>query len=366
MLRTDRLPFPRPAPLHETLDLTVGAPAPKRAELAFADGSLIDPLQHPQLASLPVRAGFKLLGGCAIYSTLGRGGMGCVYRARDLNREIDVAVKCLRGNDVGRPQEALARFEREALVGSRLDHPNVVQVMRGGSSRGLNFLVMEYVHGETLRERVARRGASSLGEALGITQRAARGLAAAHRGGLIHRDIKPANLMLGTSGEVKICDLGLAKLLGSGVALTLERSVLGSPRYMAPEQWRDGRRAGPAADVYGLGATLYFLLAGQDGNQGTHIQEIQRDTEERAFPDLRLQNPQVPAEVAAVVARAVERDPTRRFRDCASLARALDSLAVGRETALIDAGNETQGALKQRLRPAPESLTTLGPGDFKR
>lgn len=237
MLRPDRLSCPTAAPLHETLSLTLDAPAP-------AHGFLTGPLQDPQLAALPTRAGCKLLDGCAIYSRLGRGGMGSVYRARDIDKEIDVAIKCLhRGSS--RPAEA--------LVGAQLDHPNVVQVMRGGESRGLHFLVMEYVHGETLRERVERRGASSLGEALGIAQRAARGLAAAHRGGLVHRDIKPSNLMLGTAGEVKVCDLGLAKLLGGGTALTLERSALGSPRYMAPEQWRDGRRAGPAADVYGTG-----------------------------------------------------------------------------------------------------------------
>ncbi|MFT7679998.1 MAG: serine/threonine protein kinase [Planctomycetota bacterium] len=358
MLRTDRLPLSESAPLHDTLSLTLDSPRLPR-------GFLPDPLQDPQLAALPQRTGFKLLDGCAIYSSLGRGGMGSVYRARDLAGEIDVAIKCLHPG-CSRPAEARARFERETQVGAQLDHPNVVQVLRGGESHGVRFLVMEYVHGETLRERVQRRGASSLGEAIGITQRAARGLAAAHQGGLIHRDIKPANLMLGTAGEVKVCDLGLAKLQGSDVALTLDRSVLGSPRYMAPEQWRDGRRAGPAADVFGLGATLYFLLAGEDGNQGKHLREIQEDTEQRGFPDLRLCNREVPAEVAQVVARAVERDPARRYADCASLARALDTLAIGRETTLLHAGNETRGALKQRLRPAPESLTTLGPGDFLR
>lgn len=313
-----------------------------------------NPMEDPLLRHLPDQAGFKILDTYVLYSTLGRGSMGAVYRARDLGMEIDVAVKCLIPGTNARARAAHARFRREARLGAALDHPNVVQVLRDGQFDGVDYLVMEYVHGETLRHRVTRDGAFDLGQALKIIRRASKGLAAAHNAGLVHRDVKPGNVMLGVTGEVKVCDLGLAKSVNSALELTRTRAVLGSPRYMAPEQWRDSGSAGPAADIYGLGATLYFLIAGKDANQGTSLDEIRRATRDDSFPDLRRVLPEVPPEISRLLARCVARDPGGRFRDGSALSKALEKITLNHASSTLRA--QVDDDLAGDLLPIDETV----------
>ncbi len=324
--------------------------------LAEEAGRGVDPLEDPLLRHLPIQAGFKMLGSCVLYSTLGRGSMGAVYRARELELEIDVAVKCLIPGTNAKARAAHARFQREAQLGAALDHPNVVQILRDGQFEGVDYLVMEYVHGETIRHRVRREGGLSLGESLKIIRRAAKGLGAAHRQGLVHRDVKPDNLMLGVGGEVKVCDLGLAKALNSGMGLTMRRAILGSPRYMAPEQWRDSGSAGPAVDVYGLGAVLYFLITGQDANQGTCLDQIRRTTRDEPFPDLRRVLPDLPPSVSRLADRCVARDPGGRFADCGALGRALEKIQLDHGAAMLRAEPSSSTSSQGDLSPIDETV----------
>lgn len=341
-----------------TVSIDLDKTLPRRTQDVRSTVSSLDPREDPLLWLLPSQNGLKRMGSCALYSVLGRGSMGAVYLARDLELGIDVAVKCLLPDRMASRSSSVARFEREGQVGKTLDHPNVVQVLRRGASSGLRYLVMEYVHGETLRQRVARRGPSTLAEAIGIAKRAAQGLAAAHDRGLIHRDIKPGNLMLGTSGEVKVCDLGLAKGLACDGQLTQKHSVLGSPRYMAPEQWLGSCSVGPAADVYGLGATLFFLLTGKDGNQGVRLDEIREVTVERGLPSLGQVERNLPARLIQVVDRCVDRDARRRYSDCRALVRDLEFLAARFGSELLEAGRETSCALAQSRKSVPIELAS--------
>ena len=193
---------------------------------------------------------------------IGHGAMGAVYRARDPQLERDVAVKLIslaQAAGHGDPNEAAARFAREARVAARLHHPNVVTVFDFGEESEQLFLVMELVEGETLAQRLARGDFPGTVAALEIVAQTADALAAAHRVGVIHRDIKPANLLLPASGAVKVSDFGVAKAVGESTELTRTGTMVGSPAYMAPEQVQglelDGR-----SDLFSLGVMLYELL----------------------------------------------------------------------------------------------------------
>lgn len=193
---------------------------------------------------------------------IGRGAMGAVYRAHDPQLARDVAVKLISlvtAAGDGGPEEASARFVREARVAARLQHPNVVAIYDFGQQGDELYLVMELVAGETLAQRLARGAFPDVATALAIAAETAEALAAAHRAGVIHRDVKPGNLLLPTAGGVKVSDFGVAKAVGESTELTRTGMMVGSPAYMAPEQVQgmdlDGR-----SDLFSLGVVLYEML----------------------------------------------------------------------------------------------------------
>ncbi len=201
----------------------------------------------------------RTLGGFRIASRLGRGAVGTVYLAEQVVLRRPVALKVLSGARAGN-KEYLARFNREARAVARLVHPNAVQVYDVGEAEGYHYIALEYIDGESLSELLERRGRLPWRAALEITRQAASSLARAHEMGIVHRDIKPENLMLSRRGEVKVADFGLARL-GDDPAITHHGTILGTPFYMSPEQ-AQGKPAGPPADLYSLGCTLYHMLVG--------------------------------------------------------------------------------------------------------
>jgi hypothetical protein len=207
---------------------------------------------HPDLGA----AGYEILG------ELGRGGMGIVYLARRLALNRPCAVKMIRGGANAGP-EALRRFFTEAEAVARLRHPNIVQIFHSGRVGGLPFVELEYVEGGSL-DRTMDGTPWEAAKAAGLVEVLARAIAEAHRLGIVHRDLKPANILLDRDGRPKVGDFGLAKILDSDDGLTATYMVLGSPRYMAPEQ-AAGRThlIGRSTDVYALGAILYELLTGR-------------------------------------------------------------------------------------------------------
>jgi serine/threonine protein kinase/formylglycine-generating enzyme required for sulfatase activity len=274
------------------------------------------------------------LGEYRVLQRIGEGGMGTTYKALHARLEMVVALKVLRPPLTQDPA-AVARFHREMRAIGRLRHPNIVQATDAGDARGLLYLVMEHLTGETLSQRVRRAGPLPADEACRLVRAAARALQHAHANGLVHRDVKPSNLMLTSDGTVKLLDLGLALLQRSADAadpthLSAERAVIGTNDYMAPEQWRNASAVDARADQYSLGCTLYYLLTGEPPFAreagGTHFEKMEAHLT-RPAPDPSGSRPEVPAELGAVVRRLLAKSPDHRFPSMAEVVVALAPFA---------------------------------------
>jgi serine/threonine protein kinase len=263
---------------------------------------------------------------------IGQGGMGAVYRAWHERLKRPVAIKLLarhRQLDA----HALDRFHREMEVVGRLDHPHIVRAIDAGDDQGIHFLVMEFVDGLDLRQIVRRRGPLPIREACEVARQAALGLQHVHEHDLVHRDVKPSNLMLNAQGQVKLLDMGLARLHEPGDAiLTGEGELMGTYDYMAPEQGRDSHHVDIRADLYSLGATLYMLLAGQPPFGGlsynTLVKKMAALAREQPAP-LSDRRPAAPPALQAILDRLLAKEPDQRFATPQAVAEALAPFAAG-------------------------------------
>ena len=218
------------------------------------------PFEEPEVPPRDL-TGMTLGDDFLIQRLLGRGGMGEVYLARQQSLDRPVALKVLKPELIANPTY-LSRFEVEATVVARLNHPNIVQVFTMGRHHDLRYLAMEYVHGVNLRDLLVRKGPLGLIQALSVMRQTCRAMEAAAELGLIHRDIKPENLLMTTKGVVKVADFGLCREQGAkAMHLTQEGVTLGTPMYMSPEQVR-GHDLDHRSDLYSMGVTFYHLLSG--------------------------------------------------------------------------------------------------------
>ncbi len=277
-----------------------------------------------------------------IEKRLGRGGMGAVFRAVQAGFGRVVALKVAAFSDKPR-KDGVQRFLREAKVLARCDHENIVRIFDTGKARALPpetcllpgesagdiaFIAMEYVEGRTLDRVVAEEDPVDIGRAVGIARDVASALAYANERGIVHRDIKPANIIVTDAGEVKITDFGLAKSFeNSGLSgITMAGMMLGTPAYMAPEQIRDALRADHRADLYALGATLYFTLAGRPPFAGRGVTGVLRDVLNRLPPPVEDRRPDTPLALRRVLETCMAKDPSKRYPDAASLLADLDAV----------------------------------------
>ncbi len=285
------------------------------------------------LKGLKEQAGARVIGPVRLESRISKGGMGIVYRGRHVKLDIDVAVKFLLPNLANENPEYVVRFEREARMAAQLNNENLVRVFDVDSEKNYHYVVMEFVCGETARDRVARKGPLSESEAMEVVLGATRGLEAAHRKGIVHRDIKPENIMIDAAGIVKLADLGIAKMVGEGAPpeanITQPGFVMGTPSFMPPEQFHDSSSVGFSGDVYSMGATLYFLLAGKAPFSG-NIYEIARRVSTEDFPDITRDRPGVSARIVELLRNATAKDPKARYPDAMALLRALEASGTGR------------------------------------
>ncbi len=292
---------------------------------ALIDAQLLTGFQARQL----LRGRYKgfTLGHYVVEERLGFGGMGLVYRARHLAMEHRVAIKLLSPQAAADPA-TLARFYREARAAAAVNHPNVVRATDVGEDGGRHYLVLEYVEGEDLQAMVRRRGPLPVPEALGYVAQALRGLQHLIEQGLIHRDLKPANLLVDRGGTVKILDMGLARFTNhrqDNLTRQVDTgAILGTADYMSPEQTLDMHAVDVRSDVYTLGATLYFLLAGRAPFEGLETSQkllaIQL-SEPRPLAALR---PDVPAGAVRFVKTMMAKQPEDRYQ---TPAEALEDLA---------------------------------------
>jgi serine/threonine protein kinase len=255
-----------------------------------------------------------------VENVLGRGGMACVYLARDGELERPVAVKVLAEHLAG--QAAFRdRFLREARLAAQLSHPNIVQVFDVGEEEGTPFIVMECVEGSTLADELRTRGPLEPDEVVDLALQICGGLEHAHAAGLVHRDIKPQNLLLRPDGTVKIADFGIARAAET-TKLTQMGSVLGTAAYLAPEQAL-GEEVTASADLYSLGCVLYELLTGRTPHVFKTLPELVVKHREEAITPLRELRPEVPERVEAAVMHALARNPEYRPESAALFAEEL-------------------------------------------
>jgi eukaryotic-like serine/threonine-protein kinase len=288
---------------------------------------------------------------------LGVGGMATVQLAFDTRLERNVAVKLLAEHLADDPS-FVSRFRREALAAARLVHPNIVQVFDFGSdsASGRQFIVMEYVEGHSCAELLRDRGPMPPRDAVEILTQACRGLDYAHRNGVVHRDVKPGNLMVNTDGVVKLADFGIAKAAEQS-DITKVGSVLGTAAYLSPEQAR-GEPAGPASDMYALGVVSFQLMAGRLPYEAASLTDLARLQEQGAPPRLDREVRDVPPELAMAVARALARDPERRYADAAEMEDALrDGLAGISHTEDLEATHALGGDDEATRMLPPTSAT---------
>jgi serine/threonine protein kinase len=309
-----------------------------RTTVAVPDSSADGPpgLEGSQGPAVPDRLGrFRLL------ERLGQGGMGTVYRALDPADGTVVAVKVLRPEFLHRPG-ALRRFHKEARILAEVNSPYVTNLLEVNEDAGIEYLVVEYVAGRTLGQLVAERGPLDEKTALAVTADVARGLAGAHERGIVHRDIKPDNVLLvgaGTDGpgplRVKLSDFGLARHVVESESLNLTQAgaVVGTPVYMAPEQGA-GEAVGPPADVYALGATLFYLLAGRPPFTADSALALLARHRSEPPPSLARINPALSEGTCRLVEKALAKSPEARYAGAADLLRDLERLLRGEPTAL--------------------------------
>jgi serine/threonine-protein kinase len=297
--------------------------------------------------------------GYEVESVLGQGGMGVVYRAKHLRLNRTVALKMLLAGPFARPQER-QRFRREAEAVAGLRHANIVQVYDSGESDGRPFFTMEYIEGGTLSQKLNGTPLSAR-DAASLVATLSDAVGAAHANGIIHRDLKPANVLLTADGTPKVADFGLARSLEGETGLTRTGVAMGTPSYMAPEQYRgDAKAIGTVTDVYALGAILYECLTGRapfraESAAATFQQVLSDDP----VPPSHL-NPRVPRDLETICLKCLEKEPLRRYPSAAALAEDLRRFGRGEPIVARPVGRLGRAAKWVRRRPTAAALLAAG------
>jgi serine/threonine-protein kinase len=267
--------------------------------------------------------------GYQLLEKLGQGSMGIVYKARQISMNRSVAIKVLHPRLAANPKY-LERFTQEAHIAARLNHNNVVQAIDVGSIGNLNYFIMEYVQGTTIKAQLEAGKIYGEQEALEIVRQIAQALDHAHRRQLVHRDIKPANIVLTTEGVAKLADLGLAREMADQDRAESEKGlVLGTPYYIAPEQIQGDDDIDVRADIYALGATLYHMVTGQPPYPGANVDKVLRaHLKEELTPPDHL-NTKLSAGLGQMVEVMMAKDRDRRYQNPGTLLMDLESLLAG-------------------------------------
>ena len=278
-----------------------------------------------------------------ILERIGEGGMGIVFKAKQLSMDRLVALKILSPRLAASQEVYVKRFLEEARAAGRLNHPNIVQVHDVDTVGGLYFFSMEYVEGATCQEMLEKTGIMQENDALEITRQVAKALQYAHDHGLVHRDIKPDNIMVGDGGsQIKLADLGINKALDTDgqtkdETAFHERKVIGTPAFISPEAAR-ADRVGPASDLYSLGATMFVLLGGRSVFDCKNAKEMLKAHVTETPPDIRKMNAAVSAETARLITELLSKEPSDRPKNAQAVLEAataaLNKLGSGPATRL--------------------------------
>jgi WD40 repeat protein len=299
-----------------------GAPSATETPTARIHSPFADTVSHDQAgwreaaAASPTR--IRYFGDYEIISEIARGGMGVVFRARQMSLNRPVALKMILAGQLANETEVL-RFHTEAESAANLDHPGIVPIFEVGQHEGQHYFSMGFVEGQSLSQSLMS-GPLPPREAAALLAKVADAIEYAHRRGVIHRDLKPANILIDAGGRPRVTDFGLAKKLQSDSALTRSGQIMGTPSYMPPEQAAGGRgEVGPAADVYALGATLFALLTGRPPFQAaTAMDTVLQVISDEPVPPRRL-NASVPVDLETICLKCLEKQPGKRYAAAADL-----------------------------------------------
>jgi serine/threonine protein kinase len=332
-----------------------------------------DPVPEPEAPKpeKPVKADAEkvatVLGDYKLLKKLGEGGMGAVYKAHHSALDRVVAIKVL-AKQLIKKKEFVQRFEREARVMAKLDHPNVLRCIDvKKTDAGIPYIVMEFVDGGSVEGWLKKLGRFSIGDALHIVLKTAQALQHAHDKSLIHRDIKPDNLLLTKSGIVKLADLGLAKDTDDDVSLTKSGAGAGTPIYMAPEQAYNVKHCDARVDIYALGVMLYVFLAGHPPFHGATAIELIMAKEKGKFDPVRKHNDEVPAKLDLIMDKMLAKDPKFRYASCQEVIDALEPLGLANDELSFlapEKGRDKEATVpnaQRAFKPAPKPAPTKTP-----
>jgi tRNA A-37 threonylcarbamoyl transferase component Bud32 len=286
-----------------------------------------DALKLAQPAKAPIRPMVRYFGDYELLEEVARGGMGVVYKARQVSLNRIVALKMILRGELATPRD-VARFRAEAEAAASLDHPNIVPIYEIGEHDGQQYYAMRFVEGTSL----TRRPRSNPRSEAALVATVARAVYFAHQHGILHRDLKPANILLDDDGTPYVSDFGLAKRVERDSGLTQSGVMVGTPSYMSPEQARADQQLTTAADVYGLGAVLYELLTGRPPFRAVTVFDTVLQVVEKEPEHPRTVNPQADADLAAIALKCLAKEPSGRYGSAAELADDLDRWLAGELT----------------------------------
>jgi serine/threonine protein kinase len=375
-------PFPEAASPDETLQKSSTSDSPSRPPVSGHSGpngppttafseeplssphgeTLVKPSTAPAVAE--EKPGVAIVSGYEILGVLGRGGMGVVYKARQLGLNRIVALKMILHGGHASPTD-LMRFKIEAEAVAALQHPNIVQIHEIGEREGRPFFSLEFCGGGSLQQRLDREPQQPTVAAT-LIERLARAVDSAHRRGIVHRDLKPANILIAEPPTtplerctLKITDFGLAKRLQDEQQQTRSLDILGTPAYMAPEQAHGSKDVGPLADVYALGAILYDLLTGQPPFKGnTVLDTLDLVRKAEPVPPARLR-PNCPRDLQTICLKCLQKDPAKRYASALDLADDLRRFLEGRPIEARPTPGYERAWKWARRRPAAAALLVL-------
>ena len=306
--------------------------APRASSAHVGDVAVMPSLEEETESALTALVGTTVAGKYRVDRMIGRGGMGAVYQAANLAIGKRVALKFL-DREAAQDQKACLRFQREAEAAGMAESAHIVQIFDSGvTDAGLPFLVMELLTGEDLRARLSREGRLDVASALRIVSQVLRALLCAHEAGIVHRDLKPDNVFLCARDDdpsfVKLVDFGISKVARTRPADTLTHrgTVLGTAYYMSPEQAQSFADIDGRTDLFSVGAILFEMLSGQPPHRAPTYEAILIAICTHDAPDVRSLSPEVPAAVAALVARALQRDREQRFQSAREFLTAISEL----------------------------------------
>ena len=303
-----------------------------------------------EAGTLPKGTSVRYFGDYELQRVLGQGGMGIVYKARQISLNRAVALKMIKAAEFATDEEH-RRFRNEAEAVARLDHPNIVPIFEVGRYEDQHYFSMKLIAGESLDKQLEDYTADPR-RAARLVAVTASAVHHAHQRGILHRDLKPANILVDAEGQPHVTDFGLAKRVEGDSELTRSGAIMGTPAYMAPEQVSAKRGSvTTATDVYGLGAILYTLLTGAAPFGGTTVLDTLEQVKEKDPKPPRTINPRVPRDVEVICLKCLEKDPRRRYASADALAEELNRWLAGEPILARPVGKGTRFWMWCRRNP---------------